>query len=89
MWGMGTAALSLFIALLVALPIGLIVLASPLFAILIFILVGGVLLVGAALRRSAESVEDAHGSGASESRGVQSPRSGGAPVSGEGGTPTG
>ena len=86
---MGTVALSLFIALIVALPIGLIVLASPLFAIMIFIVVGGVLLVGAALRRSEESVGDDQGPGGSGRRASQSPRTGGAPVSGEGGTPTG
>lgn len=73
--------MGLFAALVPALVIGLMVLASPLFAVGIFLVIGVVLLLGAGILRSAEH-ESEH---QFDRRPPQSPRSGGAPASGEGG----
>jgi hypothetical protein len=67
----------------VAVLIGLAVGASPIFALLLFIVVGGALAAIAAFRRSAEYVEGREGGTSSP------PVSGsGAPVSGEGDRPS-
>ena len=83
MWGMSTAVLGLFAAVLPALVIGLLVLASPRFAVAIFLVIGIVLLVGAGMLRIVQH-ESQH---QHDHRTAQSPRSGGAPASGEGGAP--
>lgn len=82
MWGIWLILLVIFAAALPAILIGLMAFASPLIAVIIFVLVGGAALAVAAFRRSAEYVERSEGD---PGRVQSAPRSGGAPASGEGG----
>ena len=82
MWGIWTILLVGLTAGLLAVLIGLVAFASPLIAVLIFVVVGAVMLAVAAFRRSAEYVERRE---AEPGRAQSAPRSGGAPASGEGG----
>lgn len=84
MWGIWGILLIGFTVGLPAILIGLVGFASPLIAVLIFLVVGGVILVVAAFRRSAEYVERREGE---PGRVEQTTQSDGAPASGEGGAP--
>lgn len=84
MWGIWFILVVGFTAALLAVPIGLVAFASPLIAVLIFVVIGGAMLAVAAFRRSAEYVERSEGE---PGRAESAPRSGGAPASGEGGAP--